>query len=124
LHDYVAFNTLILDRLIPLHTPKHWEQKYILEGEGKILKKGYGRMASAFNGEQHGRTISSKIRFLGAELLSGDESDTEDDEVAMTCLGGICGVEESDISTTASSSDDEDYELCDEYVVIDVVCND
>ena len=81
-------------------------------------------MTSAFIGEQHGRTMSSKIRLPGATLLSGDESDSEDDEVAMNCLGGICVVDDSDISTTASSSDDEDYELYDEYVVIDVACID
>jgi len=46
---------------------------------------------------------------------SGDDSDTEDEEVAMNCLGGFRGVGYYDMNTTdASSSDEEDEDLDDE----------
>ena len=40
---------------------------------------------------------------------SGEESETEDEEVAMNCVGGFRGVDDSDMNTT-DSSDEEDLE--------------
>lgn len=50
---------------------------------------------------------------------SGDDSDTEDEEVAMNCIGGFRGVEDSDMETTDASSDEEGGDLDDdEYVLL------
>lgn len=45
---------------------------------------------------------------------SGDDSDTEDEEVAMNCIGGFRGVEDSDMETTDASSDEEGGDLDDD----------
>ena len=40
---------------------------------------------------------------------SREESETEDEEVAMNCVGGFRGADDSDMNTT-DSSDEEDLE--------------
>ena len=66
-------------------------------------------------GDQNG-SESSSVLALDVKISLGNESDdSEDEEVAMNCLGGLRA--DSDMDTTDASSDEEDYDLYDEYVV-------
>jgi hypothetical protein len=51
-------------------------------------------------------SASSNLLARGSTLT---ESETEDEEVRMNCIGGLRGIDDSDInSTDASESDDEE----------------
>lgn len=61
-------------------------------------------MTSDFQ-NRFGLKDESENRFIGEV-----ESETEDEEVAMNCVGGFRGIEDSDINSTDMSSDEEDPE--------------
>jgi len=62
-------------------------------------------MTSAFEEAKPSATTDNSLVHA-----SGEESETEDEEVAMNCVGGFRGVDDSDMNTTDSSDDEEDLE--------------
>lgn len=67
-------------------------------------------MTSAFE-ETHPRSAATSDNLLldSGEDSTRDESDAEEDEeVAMNCIGGFRGMEDSDMNTTDASSDEEE----------------
>lgn len=53
-----------------------------------------------------------------SDNYTASESDTEDEEVRMNCIGGFRGIEDSDMNTTENSEydDDDDDALSDDEV--------
>ena len=68
-------------------------------------------------GDQKGSEASSVLALDDKLSLGNESDDTTDEEVAMNCIGGLRGVADSDMDTTDASSDEEDFDLYDEYVV-------
>jgi len=78
-------------------------------------------MTSVFEETNRQAATAASHTMLTMGSSGGHESDTEDEEVAMNCLGGFRGVGYYDMNTTdASSSDEEDEDLDDEYVLLDL----
>ena len=67
-------------------------------------------MTSAFEETNPSSATKADNLLLGSgEDSTRDESDAEEDEeVAMNCVGGFRGMEESDLNTTDVSSDEDD----------------
>ena len=63
--------------------------------------------------------MTSNVRFDAASVMKHDyaasESETEDEEIRMNCVGGFRGIEDSDMNTTDNSdSEDDDVNTDDE----------
>jgi hypothetical protein len=51
---------------------------------------------------------------LKNNYTAASESETEDEEVRMNCVGGFRGIEDSDMNTTDNSDDEDDDALTDD----------
>lgn len=51
---------------------------------------------------------------LKSHSYAASESETEDEEVRMNCVGGFRGIEDSDMNTTENSDDEDDDALTDD----------
>jgi len=70
-------------------------------------------MTSAFGA--HPRPDGDETdNLLGDAVDSAGEESDEDEEVAMNCIGGFRGIEDSDMNTTDSSSDEDEDDLDDD----------
>jgi hypothetical protein len=71
--------------------------------------------------------MTSNVRFDAASVMTNitenplksnyytaSESETEDEEVRMNCVGGFRGIEDSDMNTTENSDYEEDDALTDD----------
>ena len=72
--------------------------------------------------------MTSNVRFDDAHVMTNyitditmkntnyttSESETEDEEVRMNCVGGFRGIEDSDMNTTENSGNEDDDALTDD----------
>jgi hypothetical protein len=72
--------------------------------------------------------MTSNVRFDAASMMTNyiteqttknnnytaSESETEDEEVRMNCIGGFRGIEDSDMNTTENSDDEDEDALTDD----------
>jgi hypothetical protein len=52
--------------------------------------------------------------YLKSNNYTASESETEDEEVRMNCVGGFRGIEDSDMNTTENSDNEDDDALTDD----------
>lgn len=72
-------------------------------------RKRQDKMTSAFE-EAKPEAVEAAAAAESLADSSGEESETEDEEVAMNCVGGFRGIDDSDMNTTGSSDEEEDLE--------------